>query len=64
MSSIVVDKDKKDNMNHYNLLVPKLNVFLPAISDKDFQEYDNCNIRVFVFEDENNVRNKIKIQII
>jgi exoribonuclease R len=64
LSSIVVDKDKKDNMNHYNLLVPKLNVFLPAISDKDFQEYDNCNIRVFVFEDENNVRNKIKIQIV
>ena len=64
ISSIVVDKDKKDTMNHYNLFVPKLNVFLPAISDKDFQEYDTCNIRVFVFEDENNVRNKIKIQII
>lgn len=64
MSSIVVDKNTEDGMNHYNILVPKLNVFLPAISDKDFKEHDTCDIRVFVFEDENNVRNKIKIQII
>jgi len=64
MSSIVVDKNTEDGMNHYNILVPKLNVFLPAISDKDLKEHDTCNIRVFVFEDENNVRNKIKIQII
>ena len=61
---IVVDKDKKDDMNHYNVFVPKLNVFLPAISDKELQEYDTCEIRVFVFEDENNVRNKIKIQLL
>lgn len=64
ISSIVVDKDKKDDMNHYNLLVPKLNVFLPAISYKYFQEYDTCDIRVFVFKHENNLHNKIKIQIV
>lgn len=64
MSSIVVDKDRKDDMNHYNVFIPELSVFLPAISDKDLQEYDTCNIRVFVFEDENNVRNKIKIQLV
>lgn len=61
---IVVDKKLVDTMYHYTIYIDKLCVFLPAILDNELQEHAYCDVRVFLFEDENNVRNKVKIQIL
>lgn len=64
MNGIVVEETKNDVMYHYTIFIKELQVFLPATSDKKVSEYDTCSIKVFLFEDENHVRNKIKIQIL
>lgn len=64
LHGIVVDKKIVDTMFHYTMFLPTLRVFLPSISDKELIEYDQCRVQVFLFEDENNIRNKIKIQIL
>lgn len=64
MNGIVVEEKKGDVINHYVVFIKELQVFLPAVSDKELSEYDTCSIKVFLFEDENHVRNKIKIQIL
>lgn len=61
---IVVDKKQVDTMYHYTIYIDELHVFLPAILDRELQEYSYCNVSVFLFEDENNIRNKVKIQIV
>ena len=63
LEGIVVDKKRCEDMYHYTIFIVKLNVFLPAVLDKELQEYDRCNVRVFLFDDENHIRNKVKIQI-
>ena len=61
---IVVDKKLDEGfIYHYTIFIHKLNVFLPANLDKELKEYDSCDVRVFLFNDENNIRNKVKIQI-
>lgn len=64
MTGIVVEKKKDVTINHYSIYIKEMQVFLPAISDKELSEYNTCSVKVFLFEDENNVRNKIKIQIL
>ena len=64
MDGIVVDKKIVDNMFHYVIFIASLRVFLPSISDKELDDYNKCRVQVFLFEDENNIRNKIKIQIL
>ena len=64
LKSVVVDKKKADSLYQYTLYIPDLQVFLPANSDKELDEYTICYSKLFIFEDENHIRNKIKIQII
>lgn len=64
MNGIVIEQKKGDITTHYTLFIKELQVFLPAVSDKELSEYESCSVKVFLFEDENSVRNKIKIQIL
>ena len=64
MNGIVIEEKKNDIINHYTIFIKELQVFLPAVSDKELSEYQSCSVKVFLFEDENSVRNKIKIQIL
>ena len=64
MNGIVMEEKKSDVINHYTIFIKELQVFLPAVSDKELSEYQSCSVKVFLFEDNNNVRNKIKIQIL
>ena len=64
LKSVVVDKKNIDSLYQYTLYIPELQVFLPANSDKELDEYTICYSKLFIFEDENHIRNKIKIQII
>jgi hypothetical protein len=64
MNGIVVEKKNNDVINHYTIFIKELQVFLPAVSDKELSEYQPCLVKVFLFEDENSVRNKIKIQLL
>ena len=64
LKSVVVYKKNIESLYQYTLYVPELQVFLPANSDKELDEYTICYSKLFIFEDENHIRNKIKIQII
>lgn len=64
MNGIVIEAKKSDTVTNYTIFIKELQVFLPAVSDKELSEYQTCSVKVFLFEDENSVRNKIKIQIL
>ena len=61
---IVVDKKQcDDGIFTYTIFIHELNLFLPANLDKELIEYDSCSVRIFLFDDENHIRNKVKMQI-
>ena len=61
---IVVDKKQcDDGIFTYTIFIHELNIFLPANLDKELIEYDSCSVRIFLFDDENHIRNKVKMQI-
>jgi len=62
---VVFDKIKKnDGSTNYMIYLEKLKLLSRVNMHKDISNYSKCNCKMFLFEDEDKVKKKIRIQIV
>ena len=64
-SAVVFDKIKRTSGSfNYNVFIEKLNIISRITTHVDLNEYEKCNVKLFMFETEDNVKKKVKLQIV
>ncbi len=60
----IIDKIQKDNNYEYQIYIPEIKLISKIKSCDDIKIYNKCLCKIYIFNDENFLYNKIKIQII
>lgn len=55
---------RSDKKFHYNVYLPKLNIFTSMTIQEDLKEYDEYSFKLYMFNQSANIQNKIKISYI
>ena len=63
--AVLFDKIKRTSGSYnYNVFIEKLNIVSRITTHVDLNEYDKCNVKLFMFETEDKVKKKVKLQIV
>ena len=62
--AIVFDKKPTKIGHEYSVFIPGINVFSRTKTEMDFENYSKVTIRLFYFSSENQMNNKVKIQLL
>jgi exoribonuclease R len=62
--AIVFDKKMTNIGYEYNVFIPGMNTFSRTKTEMDFENYSKVTIRLFYFSSENQMNNKVKIQLL
>lgn len=60
----IIDKKNKNNMFEYYVYIFELKLFSKGLTNKDMNVFDSCNLKLFIFNDEEKIKKKIRIQIL
>jgi len=61
--AILFEKSETDKLFNYKIYIPELKLTSTLKTDKDFENYTEKEVKIYVFQDEKRVKRKIRFQI-